>query len=239
MDKNHSPEFTMAEIYIAYKDYQWMMDFVEEMFSLIAKVVTNGDMKVTQKNGTVIDFTPPYRRITMFDSIKEYAGVDVSTMNDEELRNAAKQLGIDIEPHAGAGKIIDEIFSEKVEHQLIQPTFITDYPKVMSPLAKSHRTKEGLVERFELMVNGQELANCFSELNDPIDQRIRFEEQARLRAGGDEEAMALDEDFLRSLEIGMPPTAGLGFGVDRLVMIMTGEDSIRDVVLFPAMRPEK
>jgi lysyl-tRNA synthetase class 2 len=239
MDKNHSPEFTMAEIYIAYKDYYWMMDFVEEMFAEVAKIVTGGGMKVTQKDGTEIDFTPPYRRLTMYDSIKEYTGVDVSAMNEDELRTAAKQMGISIDPKAGSGKIIDEIFSEKVEGNLIQPTFITDYPLSMSPLAKSHRSKEGLVERFELMVNGQELANCFSELNDPLDQRARFEEQAHLRTRGDDEAMVLDEDFLRALETGMPPTAGLGFGVDRLTMIMTGEDSIRDVVLFPAMRPEK
>jgi lysyl-tRNA synthetase class 2 len=239
MDKNHSPEFTMGEIYIAYKDYIWMMDFVEQMFAEVAKVVTGGDMKVTQKDGTVIDFTPPYKRLSMYDSIKEYTGIDVSEMDEAALRETAKTLSISLEPNAGSGKIIDEIFSEKVEHNLIQPTFITDYPLSMSPLAKNHKTKPGLVERFELMVNGQELANAFSELNDPLDQRARFEEQSKLRARGDDEAMALDEDFLRALETGMPPTAGLGFGIDRLVMIMTGEDSIRDVVLFPAMRPEK
>ncbi|MDP4230210.1 MAG: lysine--tRNA ligase [Bacteroidota bacterium] len=239
MDKNHSPEFTMGEIYIAYKDYNWMMDFVEQMFAEVALVITGGDMKVTQKDGTVIDFAPPYRRLTMYDSIKEYTGIDVSKMDEAGLRETAKSLGIHIETNAGSGKIIDEIFSEKVEGNLIQPTFITDYPLSMSPLAKNHRTKPGLVERFELMVNGQELANAFSELNDPLDQRARFEEQSKLRARGDDEAMVLDEDFLRSLETGMPPTAGLGFGIDRLVMIMTGEESIRDVVLFPAMRPEK
>jgi len=239
MDKNHSPEFTMAEIYVAYKDYNWMMDFVEQMFAEVARVVTGGDMKVTQKNGNVIDFTPPYERLTMYDSIKKYTGIDVSEMDEAGLRDAAKQLGIGLDPKSGSGKIIDEIFSEKVEHNLIQPTFITDYPLSMSPLAKMHRTKPGLVERFELMVGGQELANAFSELNDQLDQRARFEEQSKLRARGDDEAMQLDEDFLRSLETGMPPTAGLGFGIDRLVMIMTGEESIRDVVLFPAMRPEK
>jgi lysyl-tRNA synthetase class 2 len=239
MDKNHSPEFTMAEIYIAYRDYQWMMDFIEEMFAEVARAVAGGLTKVTQKNGNVIDFTPPYRRLSMYDAIKEHTGVDVSQMNEDELRAAAKGLGVSVEPGAGAGRIIDEIFSGKVESFLIQPTFITDYPLSMSPLAKHHRHKEGLVERFELMVNGQELANCFSELTDPLDQRARFEEQARLRAKGDEEAMVLDEDFLRALETGMPPTVGLGFGIDRLVMIMTGEESIRDVVLFPAMRPEK
>lgn len=239
MDKNHSPEFTMAELYVAYKDYNWMMSMVEEMFATVAREVTGGGMHVTQNDGTVIDFTPPYRRLTMYDSIKEYTGVDVSEMDEDALRKAATDMGIYVEKGWGAGKIIDEVFSEKVEHNLIQPTFITDYPLSMSPLAKMHRTKPGLVERFELMVNGQELANAFSELNDPLDQRARFEEQARLRTRGDEEAMVLDEDFLRSLETGMPPTAGLGFGIDRLTMIMTGEESIRDVVLFPAMRPEK
>jgi lysyl-tRNA synthetase class 2 len=229
MDKNHSPEFTMAEIYIAYKDYEWMMSFVEKLFTAVAKAI--GDSKV--------NFTSPFRRLSMYDSIREYAGVDVSEMNEDELRITAKQLGVDLEPGSGAGKIIDEIFSEKVEHHLIQPTFITDYPLSMSPLAKMHKTKPGLVERFELYVNGQELANAFSELNDPLDQRARFEEQARLRSKGDEEAMILDEDFLRAMEYGMPPMAGLGFGIDRLVMIMTGEESIRDVVLFPAMRPER
>ncbi len=239
MDKNHSPEFTMAEIYVAYKDYEWMMDMVEELFVTIAKAVTGGDMKVTQASGIVIDFTPPFRRITMYDSIKEYTGIEVSEMDEAALRETAKKLNVPIEPSAGAGKIIDELFSECVEHHLVQPTFITDYPLSMSPLAKRHRSKEGLVERFELMVGGQELANAFSELTDAIDQRARFEEQARLRARGDDEAMILDEDFLRALETGMPPTAGLGFGIDRLTMVMTGEESIRDVVLFPAMRPEK
>ena len=236
MDKNHSPEFTMAEIYIAYKDYEWMMSFVEEMFAEVSRALP------PPKEGGgqgVVNFTPPFRRLSMYDSIKEYVDVDVSQMNEDELRITAKKLGVAIEPSAGAGKIIDEIFSEKVEHHLIQPTFITDYPLSMSPLAKMHKTKPGLVERFELYVNGQELANAFSELNDPIDQRARFEEQARLRTKGDEEAMILDEDFLRAMEYGMPPMAGLGFGIDRLVMIMTGEESIRDVVLFPAMRPER
>jgi lysyl-tRNA synthetase, class II len=239
MDKNHSPEFTMAEIYVAYKDYEWMMEFTEQMLAEVAKAVSGGSTKVTQSDGTVLDFTPPFRRLSMFDSIREFTEIDVSHMNEDELRITAGRLGVEVEKGAGAGKIIDEIFSEKVEHHLIQPTFITDYPLSMSPLAKTHRTKPGLVERFELMVNGQEVANAFSELNDPIDQRNRFEEQVRLRARGDEEAMVLDEDFLRSLETGMPPTAGLGFGIDRLTMIMTGEESIRDVVLFPAMRPER
>lgn len=239
MDKNHSPEFTMAEIYVAYKDYEWMMSFTEELFASVARAINDGSTIVTQSDGTVLDFTPPYRRLTMFDSIKEFTGVDVSEMDEDELRLTAEKLGLKLEPGSGAGKIIDELFSECVEEHLIQPTFITDYPLSMSPLAKSHRSKPGLVERFELMINGQELANAFSELNDPIDQRKRFEEQGRLRTRGDEEAMVLDEDFLRALETGMPPTAGLGFGIDRLTMIMTGEESIRDVVLFPAMRPEK
>ena len=244
MDKNHSPEFTMAEIYVAYKDYEWMMAFTEEMFAEVSRQVTGGSTVIEQKAAgaapsTRVDFTPPYRRLSMYDSIREYADVDVSTMNEDELRITAKKLGVEIAPSDGAGKIIDEIFSEKVEHHLIQPTFITDYPLSMSPLAKKHRSKEGLVERFELYVNGQELANSFSELTDPLDQRARFEEQGRLRGKGDEEAMVLDEDFLRALETGMPPTAGLGFGIDRLTMIMTGEESIRDVVLFPAMRPER
>ncbi|HET6400120.1 MAG TPA: lysine--tRNA ligase [Candidatus Kapabacteria bacterium] len=239
MDKNHSPEFTMAEIYIAYKDYGWMMSFTEQLFAEVARSVNGGSMDVVTADGTSLNFTPPYRRLSMCDSIREYAGVDVSEMNEDELRITAKKLGVAIEPSAGAGKTIDEIFSVKVEHHLIQPTFITDFPLSMSPLAKLHKTKPGLVERFELYVNRQELTNAFSELNDPLDQRARFEEQARLRTKGDEEAMILDEDFLRAMEYGMPPMAGLGFGIDRLVMIMTGEESIRDVVLFPAMRPER
>jgi lysyl-tRNA synthetase class 2 len=237
MDKNHSPEFTMAEIYIAYKDYEWMMSFTEQLLAEVSRVV--GIERVVGADPGAPNFTPPFRRLSMYDSIKEYADVDVSEMNEDELRITAQELGVDVESGAGAGKIIDEIFSEKVEHNLIQPTFITDYPLSMSPLAKMHKTKQGLVERFELYVNGQELANAFSELNDPLDQRARFEEQARLRTKGDEEAMVLDEDFLRAMEYGMPPMTGLGFGIDRLVMLMTGEESIRDVVLFPAMRPER
>ncbi len=241
MDKNHSPEFTMAEIYIAYKDYEWMMSFVEELFVAVAKAVTPPPMERSGIGGGwgVVNFTPPFRRLTMYDSILEYTGRDISRMNEDELWITAKELGVGIEKGSGAGKIIDEIFSAKVEHHLIEPTFITDYPLSMSPLAKMHRTKPGLVERFELYVNGHEIANAFSELNDPLDQRARFEEQARLRSKGDEEAMVLDEDFLRALEYGMPPMAGLGFGIDRLTMVLTGEESIRDVVLFPAMRPER
>ena len=237
MDKNHSPEFTMAEIYIAYKDYEWMMAFTEELFVEVASQVSPPPFQGGGRG--VVEFRPPFRRLSMYDSIKEYADVDVSEMNEDELRITAKELGVALERGSGAGKIIDEIFSAKVEHHLIQPTFITDYPLSMSPLAKMHRTKPGLVERFELYVNGHEIANAFSELNDPLDQRARFEEQARLRSKGDEEAMVLDEDFLRSLEYGMPPMTGLGFGIDRLTMVLTGEESIRDVVLFPAMRPER
>jgi len=236
MDKNHSPEFTMAEIYIAYKDYEWMMSFTEELFAEVARTLST---PIQGGDPQTVNFTPPFRRLSMYDSIKEYADRDVSQMNEDELRITAKELSVPLEPGSGAGKIIDEIFSAKVEHHLIEPTFITDYPLSMSPLAKSHRTKPGLVERFELYLNGQEIANAFSELNDPLDQRARFEEQARLRSKGDEEAMVLDEDFLRSLEYGMPPMAGLGFGIDRLTMVLTGESSIRDVVLFPAMRPER
>ena len=237
MDKNHSPEFTMAEIYVAYKDYEWMMAFVEELFTAVADAVsTHPTDKSYGMDGM---FARPFRRLTMMDSIMEFTDVDISQMNEDELRITAKELGVPLEPGSGAGKIIDEIFSAKVEHHLIAPTFITDYPLSMSPLAKSHRTKPGLVERFELYLNGQEIANAFSELNDPLDQRVRFAEQARLRSKGDEEAMVLDEDFLRSLEYGMPPMAGLGFGIDRLTMVLTGEESIRDVVLFPAMRPER
>ncbi|MDP4200416.1 MAG: lysine--tRNA ligase [Bacteroidota bacterium] len=239
MDKNHSPEFTMAEIYIAYKDYEWMMAFTDEMLAEVAREVTGGSTQVAQPDGSILNFTPPFRRLSMVDAIEGATGVNVGDMNEDELTITAKKLGIALEPSSGAGKIIDEIFSAKVEHTLIEPTFITDYPLSMSPLAKKHPTKAGLVERFELYINGQELANSFSELNDPLDQRARFVEQARLRSKGDEEAMVLDEDFLRSLEYGMPPMGGLGFGVDRLVMMMTGEESIRDVVLFPAMRPER
>ena len=231
MDKNHSPEFTMAEIYIAYKDYEWMMSFTEELFVQVRRAVGAAP--------SAPEFTPPFRRLSMLDSILEYTGRDISQMNEDELWITAKELGVPLERGSGAGKIIDEIFSAKVEHHLIEPTFITDYPLSMSPLAKTHRTKPGLVERFELYVNGHEIANAFSELNDPLDQRARFEEQARLRSKGDEEAMVLDEDFLRALEYGMPPMAGLGFGIDRLTMVLTGEESIRDVVLFPAMRPER
>lgn len=237
MDRSHNPEFTMMELYVAYKDYIWMMNLVEEMVSKIALAV-NGTMK-WKVGDNEIDFTPPWKRISMYDVIKEYTGKDLRNKSEEEIRAIAKELHVEVDPGMGRGSIIDEIFSEKVESKLIQPTFITDYPVEMSPLAKKHRSEPGLVERFEVMVNGHELCNAFSELNDPIDQRQRFEEQMKLRARGDEEAQVLDEDYLRALEYGMPPTAGLGIGIDRLTMLFTNQDSIRDVLFFPQMKPER
>jgi lysyl-tRNA synthetase, class II len=231
MDRNHNPEFTMLELYVAWKDYRWMMELVETMLGEINLAVNNS--AISTVGGHDIDFTPPYRRISMFQSILEYTGEDLRGKDEAGLREAAKRLGVELEVSDGPGRIIDEIFSERVEHQLIQPTFITDYPLELSPLAKKHRTEPGLVERFELYINGQEIANAFSELNDPIDQKQRFMEQAALRARGDEEAMSFDEDYVETLEYGMPPTAGLGIGVDRLTMLLTGAESIRDVILFP------
>jgi lysyl-tRNA synthetase class 2 len=236
MDKTHNPEFTMMELYVAYHDYRWMMNLVEELVSSIAMAL-NG-VSVAKLGNHEINFTPPWKRITMFDAIKEHTGKDLRGKNEEELRVIAKELHIEVGPNIGAGGIIDEIFGERVEPHLIQPTFITDYPLEMSPLAKKHRSEPGLVERFEAIVNGKELCNAFSELNDPIDQRARFEEQMKLRARGDEEAQVLDEDFLRALEYGMPPTTGLGIGIDRLTMLLTNQDSIRDVIFFPQMKPE-
>jgi lysyl-tRNA synthetase, class II len=237
MDRSHNPEFTMMEVYVPYRDYLWMMSLVEELVSEIAMSI-NGSPKV-MIGGKEIDFTPPWKRMTMFDAIKQHTGADLKGKGEEELRAAAKQLHVELPPAAGIGTIIDEIFSEKVEHHLIQPTFITDYPVEMSPLAKRHREHEGLVERFEAFCNGQEICNCFSELNDPLDQRARFDEQMRAKAKGEEEVQPLDEDFLRALEYGMPPTAGLGIGIDRLTMLLTGQESIRDVIFFPQMKPEK
>ncbi|MBN1398463.1 MAG: lysine--tRNA ligase [Bacteroidetes bacterium] len=236
MDRTHNPEFTMMELYVAYKDYRWMMNLVEELISTAAMAI-NGSLQVKVGNNE-IDFTPPWKRITMFDSIEEKTGKNLRGRSEEELRKIADELHVETDPKAGAGGIIDEIFGEKVEPYLMQPTFITDYPVEMSPLAKKHRTEPGLVERFEAIVNGKELCNAFSELNDPIDQRARFEEQMKLLKRGDEEAQILDEDFLRALEYGMPPTAGLGIGIDRLVMLMTNQDSIRDVIFFPQMKSE-
>ena len=236
MDRTHNPEFTAMEIYVAYKDYIWMMEMVENCIEHIALAV-NGTTKAPYGEN-IVDFKGPYRRLSMYDSIKEYTGIDVSEMNEAELRDVCKQLHISVDPSMGKGKLVDEIFGEKVEGNLIQPTYITDYPVEMSPLAKKHRSKEGLVERFELFVNGKEIANAYSELNDPIDQRKRFEDQLKLAARGDDEAMALDEDFLRALEFGMPPTSGLGIGIDRLVMMLTNQHSIQEVLFFPQMKKE-
>lgn len=236
IDRTHNPEFTGMEIYVAYKDYEWMMNFVEEVIERAALDV-NGTTEATVGKHT-INFAGPYKRITMFDAIKEYTGIDISKMDESELRATCKKLGIETEESMGKGKLIDEIFGEKCEEHLIQPTFITDYPIEMSPLTKKHRTKEGLVERFELFVNGKEIANAYSELNDPIDQRERFEDQLRLAGKGDDEAMPLDEDFLRALEFAMPPTSGLGVGIDRLTMLLTNQSTIQEVLFFPQMRPE-
>ncbi|MFK7982844.1 MAG: lysine--tRNA ligase [Saprospiraceae bacterium] len=236
MDRTHNPEFTSMEIYVAYKDYIWMMEMVENCIAYIAQEV-NGTV-IAQVGENTIDFTPPYRRLSMYDSIKEYTGIDVSKMDEAGLRAICKQLHIETDNTMGKGKLVDEIFGAKVEDHLIQPTYITDYPIEMTPLAKKHRTEEGLVERFELFVNGKEIANAYSELNDPIDQRERFEDQLKLAARGDDEAMVLDEDFLRALEYGMPPTSGLGIGIDRLTMMLTNQSSIQEVLFFPQMKPE-
>lgn len=236
MSRFHNPEFTQIELYVAYKDYEWMMALVEEMLEKVA-LDLHDDTKV-RVGEHIIDFKRPWKRYTMYEAIQHFTGIDISNMDETQLRATARELHIFIEPEYGKAKIIDEIFGEKCEPFLIQPTFITDYPIEMSPLAKKHRTKEGLVERFEAICNGKEIANAFSELNDPIDQRHRFEEQLELGKRGDEEAMMLDEDFLRSLEYGMPPTAGLGIGMDRLAMIMTNSNSIQDVIFFPQMKPE-
>ena len=237
MSRFHNPEFTQVELYVAYKDYDWMMDLVEEMIEKVA-IDLHGTTKV-QCGEHVIDFQRPWKRYTMFESILEYTGVDISNMDEKQLRDTAKMLGVPLDDSMGKGKVIDEIFGEKVEPNLIQPTYITDYPIEMSPLAKKHRSKEGLVERFEAICNGKEICNAFSELNDPIDQRERFEEQVKLGIRGDDEAMVVDEDYIRALEYGMPPTAGLGIGIDRLSMIMTNSPSIQDVLFFPQMKPEQ
>ena len=237
MDRFHNPEFTQMELYVAYKDYEWMMNLVEEMVEKIALDV-NGSTEV--KSGEhPINFKRPWKRYSMYEAIQHFTGIDISNQDEAALRETAKNLGVPVDPKMGRGKIIDEIFGEKCEPNLIQPTFITDYPVEMSPLAKKHRSKPGLVERFEAICNAKELCNAFSELNDPLDQRKRFEEQLQLGLRGDEEAMQLDEDFLRALEFGMPPTSGLGMGIDRLTMMMTNAASIQDVIFFPQMRPEK
>ncbi len=236
MDRTHNPEFTILEFYVAYKDYEWMMETTELLLENAA-IATNGSPEVLVGD-QIVNFKAPYKRITMYDSIKEFTGFDISNMNEEGIREVCKQLGIHADGKWGKGKLIDEIFGAKCEGNYIQPTFITDYPVEMSPLTKKHRSKPGLVERFELMCNGKEIANAYSELNDPIEQRDRFEEQTQLMERGDDEAMFIDHDFLRALEYGMPPTSGIGFGIDRIAMLLTNQHSIQDVLFFPMMRPE-
>jgi lysyl-tRNA synthetase class 2 len=237
MDRTHNPEFTILEFYTAYKDYIWMMNVTENMLEKAAIDVC-GSVEVPLGDLT-ISFRPPFKRVSIYDAIKEHTGEDVSEMNEDQLREVCKKLRLEVDPSMGKGKLIDEIFGSKCERHYVQPTFIIDYPVEMSPLTKKHRSKPGLVERFELIINGKEIANAYSELNDPIDQRERFEEQVHLMERGDEEAMYIDYDFLRALEYGMPPTSGIGFGIDRLCMLLTGQSSIQDVLLFPQMRPEK
>ncbi len=237
MDRTHNPEFTVMELYVAYKDYNWMMETTEKLLEKVA-IDATGSSKVTVGDHE-IEFKAPYPRVPILEAIKIHTGYDVADMDEDELREVAKKLDIEVDETMGVGKLIDEIFSEKCEHHYIQPTFIIDYPKEMSPLTKEHRTNPRLTERFELMVNGKELANAYSELNDPIDQRERFEDQLRLSEKGDDEAMFIDQDFLRALEYGMPPTSGIGIGIDRLVMLMTNNSSIQEVLFFPQMRPEK
>lgn len=236
MDRTHNPEFTVLEFYTAYKDYLWMMDTTEQLLEKAA-IDVNGTTEV-EVGGKAISFKAPFRRVTMYDAIQEHTGFNISEMDEDGLRKVCNDLGIAADKNWGKGKLIDNIFGEKCEHHYIQPTFITDYPIEMSPLTKKHRSKAGLVERFELMVNGKEIANAYSELNDPIDQRARFEDQVKLMERGDDEAMFIDHDFLRALEYGMPPTAGIGFGIDRLCMLLTNQPSIQDVLLFPMMKPE-
>ena len=237
MDRTHNPEFTCMELYVAYKDYNWMMDFTEKLLEKIA-LETNGTTKVMVGENEV-DFKAPYRRLPILDAIKEKTGYDLNGMSEDEMREVAKKCGVEVTPSMGKGKLIDEIFGETAEGTFLQPTFIIDYPVEMSPLTKRHRSKPGLTERFELMVNGKELANAYSELNDPIDQEERFIDQMKLAAKGDDEAMIIDHDFLRALQYGMPPTSGIGIGIDRLVMLMTGKFAIGEIMLFPQMKPEK
>jgi len=237
MDRTHNPEFTILEFYTAYKDYFWMMEITEQLLERVA-IALHGTTDV-QLSDKMISYKAPFKRISIFDAIKENTGIDISGMDEAGLRDVCKQLHIDVPGNIGKGKLIDEIFGATSEHNYIQPTFIIDYPVEMSPLTKKHRSKAGLVERFELMVNGKEVANAYSELNDPVDQRERFEEQVKLMERGDDEAMFIDHDFLRALEYGMPPTSGIGIGIDRLCMMMLNQVSIQDVLLFPQMRPEK
>lgn len=236
MDRTHNPEFTVLEFYVAYKDYLWMMETTEQLLEQAA-IAVNGTT-IVEMDGKTIDLKSPYRRITMYEAIEEHTGIDITGMDEEKLRDVCQQMHIPFDKSMGKGKLIDELFSEKCEKHFIQPTFITDYPVEMSPLTKKHRNKPGLVERFELMINGKEIANAYTELNDPVEQRERFEEQVKLMERGDDEAMFIDHDFLRALEYGMPPTSGIGFGIDRLCMLLTGQPSIQDVLLFPMMRPE-
>jgi lysyl-tRNA synthetase class 2 len=236
MDRTHNPEFTVLELYVAYQDYHWMMETIEQLIDRVCQAVHGQSTAALE--GNTINFAPPYRRLTMRDAIMEHAGVDIDGLDEAGLRQACSDLGIEADPSMGKGKLIDEIFGEKCEHHLVQPTFITDYPVEMSPLTKAHRDKPGYTERFELFINGTEVANAYSELNDPIDQRERFEDQLKLGARGDDEAMFIDQDFLRALEYGMPPTSGVGIGVDRLVMMLTNQRSIQEVLFFPQMRPE-
>jgi lysyl-tRNA synthetase class 2 len=236
MDRTHNPEFTILEFYVAYKDYLWMMDITEQMLETTA-IATNGTT-TSEINGVSINFKAPYRRVAIYDAIQEHTGFDIAQMNEEELADVCRQLHIAVDSTMGKGKLIDSIFGDKCEKHYIQPTFIIDYPVEMSPLTKKHRSKPGLVERFELIINGKEIANAYSELNDPIDQRQRFEDQVKLMERGDDEAMFIDHDFLRALEYGMPPTAGIGIGIERLAMLLTGNVSIQDVLFFPQMRPE-
>lgn len=237
MDRTHNPEFTVLEFYVAYKDYFWMMNFTEQLLERVAiELHGSTEVKVGDK---ILNFKAPFKRIAIFDAIKEFTGFDISEMGIDELKDVCKKLNIETDPSMGKGKLIDEIFGAKCEGNFIQPTFIMDYPVELSPLTKKHRSKTGLVERFELMINGKEMANAYSELNDPIDQKERFEEQVKLKDAGDDEAMYIDHDFLRALEYGMPPTAGIGFGIDRLAMVFTNQHAIQDVLLFPQMRPEK
>lgn len=237
MDRTHNPEFTCMELYVQYKDYNWMMTFTEQMLEKIC-IAVNGTTE-TVVDGKSISFKAPYRRLPILDAIKEQTGYDLNGMSEDEMRNVAQKLGIEVDDTMGKGKLIDEIFGETCEGNFIQPTFITDYPVEMSPLTKMHRSKPGLTERFELMVNGKELANAYSELNDPIDQEERFKDQMALADKGDDEAMVIDQDFLRALQYGMPPTSGIGIGIDRLVMLLTGNTAIQEVLFFPQMKPEK
>ena len=236
MDRTHNPEFTVLEFYVAYKDYEWMMATTEQLLEQAA-LATNGTTKVTSGQKE-IDFKAPYKRVTMYDAIKEFTGIDISEMDEAGIREVCRQLHIHVDDKMGKGKLIDELFSEKCEGNYIQPTFIIDYPVEMSPLTKKHRSKPGLVERFELMCNGKEIANAYSELNDPIEQRRRFEAQAELKRKGDAEANDVDDDYIRALEYGLPPTGGMGMGIDRIVMLLAGVTSIKEVILFPHLRPE-